>query len=452
MAGTQVFIAESSSGYNYGTRLTGSDGYDYYPAIYRLGSEKHQSDRIKISSRPTGKSGSGPYFVAYKQTEYGVYAYWQDDSEVNVNGVLTKSKRRGVTDWNYRRIDSYGKQHEYFSNGSYAYTVGLCSLALDGYCYYNAIKADSENPNWVWFKQIYPQRAGSYAKTFDEAKEKMEKAPWVRYTWDDNPWNRSRGVPPLLSNVYYVEKPQDPVFNFKYGEQDCFDWWSLTGVLFNGYQVAATQSYIEAANSLPQAATNSIATLLESAELLNDLFHGRPPTPKSVKDVWLGYRYQYCTTKADMEEYAEITRRLCQVAGNRRITSRGAYQRGPVSCYTSFDVDAASFLPDSCIDWLETYGFRFSALNMWDMVPYSFVVDWFLHIGDLLESFQKQGDAIKLQTQNVWHVFQTEYDDIFCMFRVPKSIRFTWPYCSYSPASKKTLGKRITDAIALFLC
>lgn len=430
MAGTLLLQNRLIFGSNYFPWFM-EDNIYCVPCIIGDGAENPHSERKKFKIRPTGRSGSGPYFVSYKTSGKDYDDYWYN-SEPNYHYL---------TNADVVKTNDYGFECHYFSNGVEAYSCGIGSGPSARKVFWNYIRlVDSKHV-------IYSAQApGSYvADSWEGAEELMRKfsSTFRRY-------NVSYVM--TASNCFWKSAlPTDNSFNWKLGEFDAFMWHDLTGILPNGYQLAATQSYIAAADAIPEASTNSLANVLQMASSVLDIFHG-DISPKHIKDVWLQYRYEYCTTKADIEEYTELTRRLTSLANASTINCSGRFEYQGVSCVTSFDVDSSQWMPESSAAWLKTYGFRFSAVNAWDMVPYSFIVDWFLHISNILEAFQRQGDAISLQTSNCWHVFQTEYEGQFTMFRVPKAIRWGIPYVSYKPASDKTIGKRITDAIALFLC
>lgn len=55
---------------------------------------------------------------------------------------------------------------------------------------------------------------------------------------------------------------------------------------------------------------------------------------------------------------------------------------------------------------LREHNIKFDLTDAWDLVPYSFVVDWFLGIGDALEKFETNNRMSKLDVENIWHTFK----------------------------------------------
>ena len=431
MAGTLLLRNSLIYGTYYSPYYLDGD-YTCVPCIIADDTEIPHSSRKMVRSRPTGESGSGPYFVSYKTSGTDYDDYWYN----------TASNYRYLTSVDTTKFNNFGFQGHFYSNGVEAYSCGIGGGADLGKVFWNYIK---KVPGGYITSNQSTRYASYRATSWQEAEEIM------REHLPSDPNQRNYDKIAKARNCYWKSIASDADFDWKLGEHDAFWWHDLTGILPGGYQLAATQSYIAAADALPVATTNSIANVLSTADFVVNLVHG-DISPKGIKDVWLRYRYEYTTTNMDVEEYTDLTKRLLSLANAKSVNCSGRFEYRGVSCETSFDVDQSQWMPDSAVAWLKTYGFRFSAVNAWDMVPYSFIADWFLHISDILEAFQKQGDAISLQTSNCWHVFQTEYDGQFTMFRVPKAIRWGIPYVSYKPASGKTIGKRITDAIALFLC
>lgn len=425
MAGTLLYKNSLIFGSYYNP--TFSDGeYTCVPCVVGDDSEIPHTVRKTFRSRPTGENGSGPYFVSYKTSGKDYADYWYNSA----------SNFRYLTSLDVVKYNDNGFECHYFSNGVEAFS---CGIAPGNQVFWNYIRRRDDGYVTASRFPYWQLTAQSWSEAESIMREQLPS------------YVTSKDALSQAENCYWKELPTKGDFNWKLSEFDAFSWYDLTGVLPRGYQIAATQSYIAAADSVPVATTNSIANVLSTTSFVIDLLHG-DISPKGINDVWLKYRYEYNTTKMDVEEYADLTRRLTALANASTVNCSGRFDYQGVSCVTSFDVDQSQWMPDSAVAWLKTYGFRFSAVNAWDMIPYSFIADWFLHISDILEAFQRQGDAISLQTSNCWHVFQTEYDGQFTMFRVPKAIRWGIPYVSYKPASDKTIGKRITDAIALFLC
>lgn len=451
MVGARVLMNSSpfrSAAFPCITREEGSVLAQYYPSICIDEDPPKPPSRAVYRARPTGERGSGPYFISYKKADFGVDQYGYSPISYGV-----PVQKRYVFDWNYVYRTSEGHLIKYYSDGHEAYNVGFCSpmSAYPNYVFFNYVWRSSSK------RLFYSQQLKlAWSGDAPRASSIEEAERWMRILLPDIIEGAAYPLSPLeLSQLDkltgFTVVPLSEEFNFQKGELDAFWWHDLTGVLPGAYQMCATQSYIEAANAIPAAECNTIANVMEIAGKINSLRKGDLGIATNAADIWLQYRYEYTTTKADILEYADLTQRLTNLARTPSAKLTGVFEKYGISCRTVASFRTSDVLPSNVKEWLETYGFKFSALNMWDMVPYSFIADWFFHIGDILDSFEKQGEALSAPLYNVWHTFQTEYDNQFTMFRIPKTVRYSWPHVSYSSTSTKTLGKRVTDGLALFL-
>lgn len=439
------------------------DGRTLVPVL-REGPAKNP-DGIRLRDRPGDESGSGPYFNAYKKRgENGIAAYYQKADYLYSDACDNTTRQWGVD-------DGYGKTmwryHETYSNGHIAYHI----LYACSYAYSQARYVEIISVSWCRFdsfrehntsmpvcngrlermddKHLHPYYQAARPVMFDTYLQMAHDFIYnAQYHLGSMRFNSY--IVNYYDELHRVEAPE-PHFEFKYAEHETFLWNNLTGGLSHHCTSLATAAYIDAADNLPGATANSIATVIEAMEAIAGICKGKPPrTPKGIKDLWLSYRYAVCTTKADIEEYAETTRRLMTLANASAITSNGSADDGKIRCTCTISVNPSCCIPSTARDWLRSYGFRLSALNAWDMVPFSFVVDWFLHIGDILEMFENMGDAFALPVDDMWYSFRTNYDGQDTYFRVPGRVYFALPYVSYHETSNKTICKRILDSIALF--
>ena len=144
--------------------------------------------------------------------------------------------------------------------------------------------------------------------------------------------------------------------------------------------------------------SNSIANALEVVDLVKGLrsplqtlenlgSHVKKAGGKErAADAWLKYRYVYNTTKSDISEISEKAKRL---TGNLSGTLRAGSASKNSTLHLKLDykpldnifMNAALSLTSGA----QRFGFDPSLYNAWDMIPFSFVADWFLPIGKNLE-------------------------------------------------------------------
>jgi hypothetical protein len=211
---------------------------------------------------------------------------------------------------------------------------------------------------------------------------------------------------------------------------------------------ACDNAYVDAATKLPQAACNSIANVLQVADYCIDIAHGDLKGISGLSDLWLRYRYEYNTTKSDIAEYIEITKRILDLCNAPTVTAHGASSFGNYTVRCSFDVDCSKVIPQDTADWFSKYGFDLTLYNVWDMIPYSFVVDWFVNVGGIIENLENAGNAAMLHPTNCFASITA--NDNHYYLRFPYEYSYSASILADSNPSTKTTLMRVADAIALF--
>lgn len=221
---------------------------------------------------------------------------------------------------------------------------------------------------------------------------------------------------------------------------------------------------LEALNSL-KANTNNVQNLFSIIDLAKGLLHpAKLPSllkalPKRgakalTSDAWLKYRYVYKTTLSDIEE---MTRFIIQgLDHSNTITLRGGMSTPKGTCRVRI---SAKMKDLSQFAFLQKYGVAPDLYNFWDSIPFSFVVDWFVGIGDFAQQISDQQwamnfDIVSCTTSWKWmDNIQTTLGPVpfthYQRFVTSTAPPFV-PYSSDS-VSDKTLIKRILDGVALLL-
>lgn len=144
--------------------------------------------------------------------------------------------------------------------------------------------------------------------------------------------------------------------------------------------------------------TNSIANCVDMIGLIKDIKSGRifsdlsefatSSLAKKASSMWMGYRYSYTTTKSDIEEYTSKLSTVANYGASGTHVARSGYsdESGSYHCKVVYQDKRQN---DVCelYKQLKRAGLALDAYNIWDMVPMSFVIDWFLPIGDWLEDW-----------------------------------------------------------------
>lgn len=430
-----------------------------------------QDDKKELVVRPTGPNGSGPYFHAIKSGMYGVrranvvrpnawpsgdpyyaavtkcnYVYDQISSDPWYGPVrhVVKAYCNGKTVI-YYEISVNEPGHLYR-----AAFAGITGISIAGN---KSFPRNTRADRWRWG----PYRNFTLSSC-DFIKQKLDYFAWSilsgaetghvdpELVHDSCTLSAAAGKPLVLS---------DGELEYQHGELNAFEWWSITDTMEGKYRALAGQAFYNAATNLPKSTSNSIANVLEAASTVHSLIKGDVTKllPTNPKDAWLFYRYQYSTTKLDIADYRSLTERLMAVASLPVLRSDGVASGNGITCHCMIDVDPSYIIPQNTKDWLKAYGFQLSWYNAWDMIPFSFVVDWFASIGNFLEVMENENWMYNLPILNAWTSFSTYGPSAqSTYFRVPGYFRANAPFLDYKQrgASGKTIVKRVLDSIALF--
>lgn len=247
-----------------------------------------------------------------------------------------------------------------------------------------------------------------------------------------------------------------------------YNYWlsrvaDFPGSVSNGINTAFfTDAYYKAIDKLPKLKQNLLANILDIVAALRSFKNGYKAI-YSAKDLaassWLAYRYAYRTTVSDLEEATNYLGRLYYLLDTEAtvVRSYGTHQDGGAVYCCALECDFGALMSASLVEKLDKqYNFRLSATNVWDMIPYSFVVDWFLGIGDILEEIDQWLDSASVPVTNIWYSYKESYvtptgsESVYFRWggEAPKLPYFTEFYDSKSTSSV-TLLKRGLDALAL---
>ena len=221
---------------------------------------------------------------------------------------------------------------------------------------------------------------------------------------------------------------------------------------------------LEALNSL-KANTNNMQNIFSIINLAQGLLHpSKLPSllralPKRgaktlTSDAWLKYRYVYKTTLSDIEE---MTRFIIQgLDHSNTITLRGGLSTPGGTCRVRINAKMKDL---NQFAFLQQYGVAPDLYNIWDSIPFSFVVDWFVGIGDFAQQISDQQwsmnfDIVSCTTSWKWtDNIQTTLGPVpfthYQRFVTSTAPPFV-PYSS-DTVSDRTLIKRIIDGAALLL-
>lgn len=256
-------------------------------------------------------------------------------------------------------------------------------------------------------------------------------------------------------------------FRYSKGELNNFESFSSYGHASNLYNAGCGAAYLNMIENMPQSTTNQIENIVP---LLKDIIDLGTAVKKGnvmslidackksmfdPKDIWLKYRYVYTTTKSDLEEFCALTQRISALneLACKEITLHGTYVYNGITFRCCGDFEMSSLLPSDFLAKLRQYGVRISVANMWDIIPFSFMIDWFTHIGDFLHEAEARQDALVYEPRNVWYSFETSNDNEVCYGRFRQReplLRYAqWKFFE-GPKNNRTWLMRATDTLAIF--
>lgn len=263
-----------------------------------------------------------------------------------------------------------------------------------------------------------------------------------------------------------MPEPHD-LGSFVFPKSQYYYWASrimeLPGSVSNGINTAFfSDAYYKAVDKLPKLKQNLLANILDIVASLKSFKNGYKAI-YSAKDLaassWLAYRYAYSTTVSDLEEATNYLGRLYYLLETEAtvVRSYGTHHDDGAVYYCALECDFGALMSASLSEKLDKqYNLRLSATNVWDMIPYSFVVDWFLGIGDVLEEIDRWLDSASIPVTNIWYSYKEDYvtptgsESVYFRWngKAPKLPYFTELYDSKSTSSV-TLFKRGLDTLAL---
>lgn len=224
-------------------------------------------------------------------------------------------------------------------------------------------------------------------------------------------------------------------------------------------------TFLDALDHVPQLNENSLQNIAELVGFIKALvIDHRIEIPKSLSSAWLAYRYTYSTTKSDVEDAIAFVHRHV----DDRLLSQG------FSCYgiATQEIEGTTVTARCSIDmkqkeldtlsriWtaLYRYGLSPSFYIVWDTIPYSFVVDWFIPIGDILSAYDKTRMYERTYDyQHIWYslsyfvVTDNFVGKAYTRFHRDSAPELQGLYMleNIGSPSKRVTGFRILDALSL---
>jgi hypothetical protein len=208
----------------------------------------------------------------------------------------------------------------------------------------------------------------------------------------------------------------------------------------------------------------------EWSSLISDLAKEKS-TAKVAADLWLKYRYAYTTTKSDIN--AEIERAKRALPKDSTIIGRAGQTIGKTEYHATCIAQNPLYQEylNHIYDQMARLGVAPTWQNVWDLVPFSFIVDWFVPLADFSEQerlnqyingsssdvvMRFSGYCYSAKTvlyddyrHNEWsgRLSLSYYDRVAGIYPTVSS-EIAW---YRKPKSAKTWSKRVLDGISLII-
>lgn len=285
------------------------------------------------------------------------------------------------------------------------------------------------------------------------------------YNSSGGPYRWSHTYKNVISTGWYPIRTvgwEEATFNYLQNEYQTFQAVTLLEIYLAPYATLWSSAYVDAVDKIPKISINAIegvfdligflrglyATLTDPIGALRELSHNA----RDWGNDWLSYRYVYTTTKLDISEIKSGMRAISEINNliKEEYSVTGRAKDGLISVGVTATFKMCDIIPSSYEELFRQYGLTPSAYDLWDIIPFSFIVDWFAQLGDILENFGKFSNSLRFRPTRIWFTAVTEYQGQTTFFRVPGTRLSIPPKYEFRETSDKTLAMRITDFIAIF--
>lgn len=362
--------------------------------------EQSASPSIRVRSRDRHSPGSGNYFCSHVTAVNECCGYKVGSTlyacSIATDWVLvsgnTRNQRRIKYDQSTLRAETY---YVYPSGGSWftSYTLRVLS------------NPTFRSNRWYWHNTQWQSVSyGWFVPLETMMNRAMSSTP---STWENNFYD--------IANVDTSNVIGSPTFEQRYLAD------SIDGGLFPNLDCYLNDAYLNAFKSLPSIETNNIQNLAMIVGILGAIVktalnpsEGIVDSVGTIGDAWLGFRYGFNTTKSDIQELCGYVDRMRNLQSFDEVRSHG---------YTSWDTDSGHYNlhcsitvhPQDVLNiysTIERFGLALDGYNLWDLIPYSFIVDWFLHLGDLLQDARSRQYAMRLHPSACWYSITHTFTNI----------------------------------------
>lgn len=218
-----------------------------------------------------------------------------------------------------------------------------------------------------------------------------------------------------------------------------------------------SKAFYATLEDLPRVTGNTFSNLVEAVKLVLDLKEGwngkfMEHPEQFFQDLWLQYRYVYNTSKSDCEEIISTLDRALSLADAGAIPSYGKAYRDRIQYNCKILIDPSYLFGKDLRTKLRNAGVKLNLANLWDVIPFSFMVDWFTDMASLVSALDGWLETEQIPITECWYSFLSHYDDprVSAYGRWAGNVP-SLPYVEMDTgAGGRTILMRITDVFAIF--
>lgn len=180
------------------------------------------------------------------------------------------------------------------------------------------------------------------------------------------------------------------------------------------------------------------------------------------QSAWLTNRYVINTTKSDVEDFLDKVGSIdLPECKNEHIVRAGSMQGNWMGHVKIRMRDRKQNALAETHRWAMQHGLGVTPANLWDMIPFSFMVDWFIPIGETLNAIDAEfffhSAYYEILSYTASRKFTMDVKDNGNTFHVSvywREVSDRVPIISsltYEDPSTRTIRNRVIDASAIFL-
>jgi hypothetical protein len=302
-------------------------------------------------------------------TEYLHYFTGTDHVSAVVCFVTTEDGGFAVAKWNISGNGYYPSR--------YGLTVSLYRYRYNSYNNTYSLYATVKVCNDICYKKYNMDTVNEVLLPY--LRRTLASTPYTKMTnLHTNAWFFSQHVCTGLSKVDfcsdYLNKMSD---------------WTTALDNFTKREFDFGENHYAALCKIDTITNNGIAYLKDAKEFINSvksillLLHGSV-SAKNLADLFLSVKYGFLATYSDTKDYMEFVSSAPKIRSGVSATQLDFLPKDCVKAVTTIRYHNDTGLEEDIYNFFRSFDLLVNPANLWELIPFSFVVDWFTPIGNIL--------------------------------------------------------------------